>query len=200
MRAEGNLKYSGPIESIKTIFGAIVTAGAVVVLSAARRLVGVAMSDFAAAEEGTFYIDGVFEFPIAAGVTINLYQRVYWDPIQLCVTAVPAAPGDPLLGMAVEAGTAVGGRVKVRINHPPAQPILETILADTVTTVGGGAAEVVAVPGVVATDTVTATVVTPGAVARTLNAVTPGADTITLTFSGDPDDDHVVRYKVERAV
>lgn len=67
------------------------------------------------------------------------------------------------------------------------------------TTVWGAAAEVVAVPWAVAGDVVVCTLATPWAVPRTIaSAIVSDDDEVTITFSGDPDDDHVVNMIVSR--
>jgi len=69
------------------------------------------------------------------------------------------------------------------------------------TTVGGAAAEAITVTGVLDTDLVLVTLHTEGATPRTiLTAAATAADTITVTFSGDPAADHVVTYVVYRAL
>jgi len=68
------------------------------------------------------------------------------------------------------------------------------------TTVGGGAAEVIAVAGVLATDKVIVGLEEVGTVPRTVLTAAPSAGEITVTFSGDPDNDHVVTYMVLRSV
>jgi hypothetical protein len=68
------------------------------------------------------------------------------------------------------------------------------------TTLGGAAAEVISVSGVLGTDVVHVTMREEGATPRTILKAVPTADTITVTFSGDPSTDHVVAYSVLRAV
>ena len=63
-------------------------------------------------------------------------------------------------------------------------------------TTGGAAAEDISVPGVVNTDAVIVTLHTAGAVPRTISSVVSAADKITVTFSGDPSNDHKVNYLV----
>jgi hypothetical protein len=67
------------------------------------------------------------------------------------------------------------------------------------TTVGGSATEAITVTGVLATDLVLATLHTAGATPRTIVTAVASADTVTITFSGDPSTDHVVTYTVLRA-
>lgn len=71
--------------------------------------------------------------------------------------------------------------------------------AGKATTVGGAAAEAITVTGVAATDIVLVTLQTEGAVARSIVKAVPSTDTITVTFSGDPANDHIVAYQVLRA-
>jgi hypothetical protein len=74
----------------------------------------------------------------------------------------------------------------------------EVFAAGQHTTVGGQAAEVKAVAGVLASDVVLAQVMTLGTGSRTLGKAVPTANTITFTFSGDPVANHVVSYVVLR--
>lgn len=67
------------------------------------------------------------------------------------------------------------------------------------TTVGGAAAEAISVPGVLASDVVICSLAAKGATPRTILTAATTADTITVTFSGDPSTDHVVSYVVFRA-
>jgi hypothetical protein len=70
---------------------------------------------------------------------------------------------------------------------------------DSFTTLGGAAAEVITVTGVLATDVVHVTMREQGAAPQTILKAVPTTDTITVTFSGDPSTDHVVAYSVLRA-
>lgn len=67
------------------------------------------------------------------------------------------------------------------------------------TTVGGAAAEVIAVAGVAATDIVLVTLQTEGAGTKSIVKAIPGTNEITVTFSADPSNDHIVSYLVLRA-
>lgn len=74
-----------------------------------------------------------------------------------------------------------------------------TVFADEHTTAGGAAAEAITVTGVLATDLVFAQLHTEGTTPRTILTAVASADTVTITFSGDPSNDHVVTYQVLRA-
>lgn len=67
------------------------------------------------------------------------------------------------------------------------------------TTVGGAAAEAITVTGALATDIAFVQLKTPGAAPRTVDSVAVTADTLTVTFSGDPSNDHVIYYEILRA-
>lgn len=67
------------------------------------------------------------------------------------------------------------------------------------TTVGGGAAEAISVPGALATDIAFVQLKTPGAAPKTVDAAAVTLDTLTVTFSGDPSNDHVIYYQILRA-
>lgn len=60
------------------------------------------------------------------------------------------------------------------------------------TTAGGDATEVISVPGATAADIALVTLQTAGAVPRTVVKAEAGADSITVTMSGDPSTDHVL--------
>lgn len=66
------------------------------------------------------------------------------------------------------------------------------------TTAGGAAAEVIALPGALATDLAFVQLVDEGGNNRTVLKAVMGADTLTVTFSGDPGNDAVVNYQVLR--
>lgn len=67
------------------------------------------------------------------------------------------------------------------------------------TTVGGAAAEAISVAGVLATDLVFVQLKAQGAAPQTVLIAVPTADTVTVTFSADPSNDHIVYYQVVRA-
>lgn len=66
------------------------------------------------------------------------------------------------------------------------------------TTVGGAAAEDVAIVGVLPTDVVVVTLHTAGSTPRTISKAEAGTDEVTITFSGDPAADHIVNIFVTR--
>lgn len=61
------------------------------------------------------------------------------------------------------------------------------------------AANVISIPGVLATDKVFVTIRTVGGTPRTIVSAVPAADQITVTFSGDPSTDHRIDYMVVRS-
>lgn len=67
------------------------------------------------------------------------------------------------------------------------------------TTVGGDATEVITVTGLLTSDVVHVTVQTAGVTPREIVASVLTADTITVTLSGDPSNDHILAYSVLRA-
>ena len=70
------------------------------------------------------------------------------------------------------------------------------------TTVGGGVAEAKTLAGVLATDIVLAAISFTGTTPRTLIKAVPTTDTLTFTFSGDPNTGtaHKIMYAILRAV
>jgi len=67
------------------------------------------------------------------------------------------------------------------------------------TTVGGAAAEAFAIPGVLVTDRAFVQVVDNGTNNVTVLQAVCTADTLTVTFSGDPSNDCVINYQIIRA-
>lgn len=67
------------------------------------------------------------------------------------------------------------------------------------TTTGGGAAEGIAIAGVLATDLAFVQLVDGGTGTVTVSIAVCTADTLTVTFSGDPGNDAVINYQILRA-
>lgn len=67
------------------------------------------------------------------------------------------------------------------------------------TTVGGAASEDVTISGVAVGDVVFAQIATEGAAPVTIKRAIAGANKITIEFSADPSNDHVVNYFVHKA-
>lgn len=75
------------------------------------------------------------------------------------------------------------------------------VAADEVTTVGGQAAEVIVATGALTTDMVFVQLKTVGSSPQTIvTAEITDTDELTVTFSADPDDDHVLAYQIVRSV
>lgn len=68
------------------------------------------------------------------------------------------------------------------------------------TTAGGGAAEAITVTGALATDLAFVQMVDDGTNNTTIVNAVVTADTLTVTFSGDPGADAVINYQILRAV
>lgn len=76
---------------------------------------------------------------------------------------------------------------------------MDMFLDDSYTTVGGAAAEVISVPGVVAGDKVIVSLYDAGTNTVSVVSAVAGTDDITVTFSADPGNDAVIAYVVKRA-
>jgi len=76
----------------------------------------------------------------------------------------------------------------------------KVVAAGKFTTVGGDAAEVIAVAGLLETDIVFVNVQTLGTGSRSIVAAIPAAGQINVTMSGDPAANHILSYQVLRAV
>lgn len=95
------------------------------------------------------------------------------------------ATGSMLLGVAnVATVTAIGGYIRYTAQ---------------VTTVGGAAAEAIAIPGVLVTDKAFVQVVDDGTGNVTALQAVCTANTLTVTFSGDPGNDTIINYQIVRA-
>lgn len=66
-------------------------------------------------------------------------------------------------------------------------------------TAGGDATEVISVPGATAADVAIVTLQTAGAVPVTVLRAAAGTDSITVTLSGDPADDHILCWALLQA-
>lgn len=64
---------------------------------------GVAATDLASGEEGTFHLKGVFVLPKATGAAASLYAKAYWNDTNKNVTA--SASGNTLIGVFVPAAS-----------------------------------------------------------------------------------------------
>jgi len=66
------------------------------------------------------------------------------------------------------------------------------------TTLGGAAAEAITIAGLLSTDIAIVTVRVIGATPRIVTKAVTTANTLTVTFAGDPSTDHVISYLVLR--
>ncbi len=67
------------------------------------------------------------------------------------------------------------------------------------TTVGGNAAEAITIAGALATDLAFVQLVAAGSNSRTVSKAVVTANTLTVTFSGDPGNDAIINYQLLRA-
>lgn len=72
--------------------------------------------------------------------------------------------------------------------------------AGTATSVGGAAAEDFTVTGALASDIAIVVLKVKGAAPQTILTAVAATDKITVTFSGDPSNDHVISYMILRAL
>jgi predicted RecA/RadA family phage recombinase len=150
-RAEANVQISNKeFESVKYAHSAAVSAGEVIVLSSG--LVGVAAEAGDASESITYYVKGVFQFPIASGVSVTQFQQCYWDVSENNVIVSGAIAGDPILGMAIAAGSAAGGYVSVSINDYAVVKPEYVIVGYATVASNAGTGGTVAVAGALTTD------------------------------------------------
>lgn len=161
----------------------VIPAGAIP-LPSAQILVGNAAGVAAAvAMTGDIAITNAGVTSIVAGVIvdadINAAAGIAYSKLAALAT------GSMLLGVAnVATVTAIGGYIRY--------------LAQ-VTTVGGAAAEAIAIPGVLVTDRAFVQVVDNGTANVTALQAVCTADTLTVTFSADPGNDTIINYQIVRA-
>lgn len=92
-----------------------------------------------------------------------------------------------------------GSITKAKLATGVAATYMSMFVDDSVTTVGGAAAEVFAVAGVVAGDKVLVSLLNPGTNTVYIVSAVAGTDQITVTFSADPGSDATFQYNVMRA-
>ena len=101
---------------------------------------------------------------------------------------------------AIEAGSLPDGSVtKAKLATGVKATYMDMFLDDSYTTVGGAAAEVIAVAGVLPTDKVIVSLYDAGTNTVSIVSAVAGTDDITVTFSADPGNDAVIAYVVKRA-
>lgn len=122
------------------------------------------------------------------------------------VDTVDKAAGTITVNSAVVGGGPVGtgniqdGAVTTPKLAAALQPVVVAKVAGEVTTTGGSAFEVFAVPGVLVTDTVIATLADAGSNGVSLLTAVAGAGSIATEFSADPGNDAIMSYVAFRAV
>jgi predicted RecA/RadA family phage recombinase len=91
-----------------------ISAGDVVVQG---ELVGVSANDIPANELGAIQVDGVFDFPKAAGVStaITAGANVYWDVAEAVAKTNAESGANKLIGKTVKAAGDADATVRVRL-------------------------------------------------------------------------------------
>lgn len=140
---------------------------------------------------------GLIQLPVTGIIATSVGMNVYAsDEDTFTLTAGSNSPIGKVYRVLANdlAVVAFGDRVAdLRLaSHVP-------IFGGVHTTSGGSATEAFTLTGVLATDLVVAWVATLGATPRTIEAVNASADSIHITLSGDPSNDHVINYLVYRA-
>lgn len=115
------------------------------------------------------------------------------------VAADVAMSGDVTIGNT--GVTAIGAsKVTKTMLASGVQPSHMIIKAGSYTTVGGNATEdVTGLTGVTATDLVFVQLKQKGSTPRTVVTAVTATDKITVVYSGDPSNDHIIYYQVVRA-
>lgn len=134
---------------------------------------------------------------VEAGAAIDVSSAAVPVASDASGRAIPATGSQRVLGYAFTSATAAGQVVTiVGAYGPGAATGPGTLFRDTYTTVGGSAAEAITISGLVGTEVCLVTLRTPGSTPRTIASYALTTDTLTVTFSGDPADDHVIDYVI----
>lgn len=91
------------------------------------------------------------------------------------------------------------GAVSIENIDSGAAPIKHVVGGGIFTTLGGDANESITATGCLGTDTAIVWVQKAGAVAKTVDTITPGTGSIAVVMSGDPSTDHKLGWLVLRA-
>jgi predicted RecA/RadA family phage recombinase len=200
-RTEGNVKLQfKDFDVIKFAHSAAVVAGEVIVLDSTSGLVGIASKVGSANEEIPYWIKGTFNLPIASGVTVSQFDICYWDVSENEIITSGAASGDPVVGYAVEAGSAAGGYVDIALNETASENVVVKsdlasgikaeymIIGYGTVASDAGTGGTIAVAGALTTDHVQATAIdgwTDNATGGpALSAWVSGAGTVTYVVNG----------------
>lgn len=109
--------------------------------------------------------------------------------------AIPATGSDRVLGYALSSAGAAGQVVTITgALGPGAATGPGSKFRDTYTTTGGAAAEAITVTGLLSTDVVVVSLRDGGTNTVTIVGYAVAANTLTVTFSGDPGNDAVIDY------
>ena len=105
------------------------------------------------------------------------------------------------MGLTTSIGTAniVNGAVTLAKLATGVSPEAVVKFSAQYTTVGGAAAEAITVTGALDTDLAFVQLVAPGSNTVSVNYAVVTADTLTVTFSGDPGNNAIINYLVTRA-
>lgn len=126
-----------------------------------------------------------------AAVTVNAVDKAAGT---ITVNAAVVGPGP------VGTGNIQDGAVTTPKLAAALQPVVVAKVAGEVTTTGGSAFEVLAIPGVLVTDIIIATLTDAGSNGVSLLTAVAGAGNIATEFSADPGNDAIVSYVAFRAV
>jgi predicted RecA/RadA family phage recombinase len=180
-------KEAGQVEYANA---AAVTVGDVIFIPGVG--VAVAAGTYGATVSGVYYTDGIFEFPIASGVTVTQGTRCYWDVSEEEVITTGMVAGDFELGRAIAAGSAAGGYVQVRvgasaIDGRSAEGLTAAKIAALVGThvavATTGVLETVTNAAIATTDTIFAQISSVVATGGTITKVTAGTGLFTVSLT-----------------
>lgn len=154
---------------------------------------GTTVNSVAVSGDATLSTAGVVD--IAAGAIVNADVNA---SAAIAYSKMATMTGD--VTMSANASAIGAAKVTKAMLAATVRPSHIVLFAGSFTTAGGDADEQISVPGVVtATDTVFVQLHTKGGTPRTILTAQTGTDVVNLVFSGDPSNDHVVKYQVIRA-
>lgn len=148
---------------------------------------------------GTVAVPSWVEFDTSTGGLPALANGKVWVGNGSNVATEVTLSGDVTTSNAGVTAIGAGKVTKAMLATGVKANFMDMFLDDSFTTVGGAAAEVISVPGVVGTDKVIVSLYDSGTNTVSIVSAVAGTDAITVTFSADPGNDAVIAYVVKRA-
>ena len=148
---------------------------------------------------GTVAVPSWSEFDTSTGGLPALTDGDIWVGNGSDVATAVTLSGDVTISNTGVAAIGSGVIDKAMLSAGVSANFMDMFLDDSYTTVGGAAAEVISVAGVLPTDKVIVSLYDAGTNTVSIVSAVAGTNNITITFSADPGNDAVIAYVVKRA-